>query len=180
MFLLYALRVNISIAIVAMVKSDFEMGAAGAGNVTNGTVSVFNSTTNTTYTVNATTTTIAPEGDDCPKSEGGGTKVVGCSNIIYSTVYNRAQFFKTFCFYLFFFRVSEWYYDALYSVTKDLISSHDIFVECGDRNWAPTWQNQQNECAPSEDSDQPGSSLGAQSFCWFCHVAAQFSTEKNS
>lgn len=77
MFLLYALRVNISIAIVAMVKSDFEMGAAGAGNVTNGTVSVFNSTTNTTYTVNATTTTIAPEGDDCPKSEGGGTKVEG-------------------------------------------------------------------------------------------------------
>ena len=23
-------------------------------------------------------------------------------------------------------------------------------------NWATTWQNQQNECAPSEDSDQPG------------------------
>ena len=22
--------------------------------------------------------------------------------------------------------------------------------------WAVTWQNQQNECAPSEDSDQPG------------------------
>ena len=22
--------------------------------------------------------------------------------------------------------------------------------------WATTWQNQQNECAPSEDSDQPG------------------------
>ena len=22
--------------------------------------------------------------------------------------------------------------------------------------WAMTWQNQQNECAPSEDSDQPG------------------------
>ena len=78
--------------------------------------------------------------------------------------------------------------------------------------WAATWQNKQNECAPSEDSDQPGqsaqsvqsfrcpheetlspelhlerkrrlwsdwadalaeSSLGAHSFCWFCHVAAQ-------
>ena len=61
--------------------------------------------------------------------------------------------------------------------------------------WATTWQNQQNECAPSQDSDQawvlsyplsaqwrlitlggcPGwsvSSLGAQSFCLFCHVAA--------
>ena len=23
-------------------------------------------------------------------------------------------------------------------------------------NWAATWQNQQSECAPSEDSDQPG------------------------
>ena len=23
-------------------------------------------------------------------------------------------------------------------------------------NWATTWQNQQNECAPNEDSDQPG------------------------
>ena len=22
--------------------------------------------------------------------------------------------------------------------------------------WAVTWQNQQNDCAPSEDSDQPG------------------------
>ena len=22
--------------------------------------------------------------------------------------------------------------------------------------WAPTWQNQQSDCAPSEDSDQPG------------------------
>ena len=78
--------------------------------------------------------------------------------------------------------------------------------------WAATWQNQQSDCAPSEDSDQPGhppslirvfavrmkkayvlsyplsaqrrlirlggcpgwseSSLGAQSLCWFCHVAA--------
>ena len=75
-----------------------------------------------------------------------------------------------------------------------------------------TWQNQQNGCAPSKDSDQPGhspslirvfavrmkkhqvlsyalstqrrlirldgcpgwseSSLGAHSFCWFCHVVA--------
>ena len=25
--------------------------------------------------------------------------------------------------------------------------------------WATTWQNQQNECVPSEDSDQPGQSL---------------------
>ena len=53
--------------------------------------------------------------------------------------------------------------------------------------------NQQNDCEHSEDSDQPGNSpsqtrvfavrmkkawvlsylLGANSFCWFCHVAAQ-------
>ena len=68
--------------------------------------------------------------------------------------------------------------------------------------WAATWQNQQSECAPSEDSDPPWhppslirvfavrlkkawvlsyplstqrrlwSSLGAHSLCWFCHVAA--------
>ena len=54
--------------------------------------------------------------------------------------------------------------------------------------WAATWQNQQSDCAASEDSDQttywvysetlirlggcPGwseSSLGAQSLCLFCH-----------
>ena len=55
--------------------------------------------------------------------------------------------------------------------------------------WAATWQNQQNECLPSEDSDQTGhppslirvftvrmfcheSLLGAQPHCWFCHVTA--------
>ena len=26
----------------------------------------------------------------------------------------------------------------------------------GEKIWAATWQNQQNECAPSKDSDQPG------------------------
>ena len=76
--------------------------------------------------------------------------------------------------------------------------------------WAATWQNQQSDCAPSEDSDQPGhppslitvfvirmkkawvlsypsgaqqrlwseSSLGAQSLCWFCHVAAHITHRK--
>ena len=38
-----------------------------------------------------------------------------------------------------------------------------IFLECArflrqtfPNKWATTWQNQQNKCAPSEDSDQPG------------------------
>ena len=76
--------------------------------------------------------------------------------------------------------------------------------------WVALWQNEQNECAPSDDSGQPGnppslikvfavrmkkpwvlgyplsaqrrlwsdwagwseSSLGAHSFCWFCHEVA--------
>ena len=86
-------------------------------------------------------------------------------------------------------------------------------------NWATTGQNQQSDCAPSENSDQPGhppnlirvfptrmkkawvlsyplctvktlirlggcpgwseSSLGAHSFCWFCHIAAQFFVSEN-
>ena len=32
----------------------------------------------------------------------------------------------------------------------------DIAVYVDIRIWASTWQDQQNECAPSEDSDQPG------------------------
>ena len=70
--------------------------------------------------------------------------------------------------------------------------------------WAATWQNQQNDCAPSEDSDQPGhppilislheesftvlsyplsagwseASLGTHSFSWFCHVVAHLNTSK--
>ena len=63
-------------------------------------------------------------------------------------------------------------------------------------NWAASRQNQQNECAPSEDSDQSGHPLyscgqwrlwsdwaDAQAelslrwahmlFCWFCHAADQ-------
>ena len=65
--------------------------------------------------------------------------------------------------------------------------------------WAASCQNEQSDCAPSEDSDQPRhplrtkaffmrtaktlirlggcpgwseSSLSAHSFCWFCHVVA--------
>ena len=59
-------------------------------------------------------------------------------------------------------------------------------------SWAASWQNQQSDCAPSEDSDPPSliwvfamrlmgsqgpklSSLGAHLICWFCHEAALFS-----
>ena len=30
--------------------------------------------------------------------------------------------------------------------------------KCIEQKWAASWQNQQNDCAPSEDSDQPGHS----------------------
>ena len=45
--------------------------------------------------------------------------------------------------------------------------------------WTATWQNQQSECPPSEDSwsGWSESSLGAQSLCWFCHVMAHISLE---
>ena len=97
----------------------------------------------------------------------------------------------------------------------DIKKSCRVQILCEQKvwKWAATWQNQQSECAPSEDSDQPGhppslirvftvrmkkpwvlsyplsaqrrlirlggcpgwseSSLGAHSFCWFCHVVAQ-------
>ena len=35
---------------------------------------------------------------------------------------------------------------------QDILLDTNLF----EINWAATWQNQQNECAPSEDSDQPG------------------------
>ena len=94
-------------------------------------------------------------------------------------------------------------------ITNNAHKKEVDFIKLGGK-WAATWQNQQNECAPIEDSDQHGhppslirvfavrsvdiygpnlsscrqrrlggcrgwseSSLGAQSFCWFCHVAAQ-------
>ena len=51
-----------------------------------------------------------------------------------------------------------------------------------------TWQNQYHECAPSEDSDQPGHPPSlmprliwvfawCRSFCWFCQVTAHLYTE---
>ena len=40
--------------------------------------------------------------------------------------------------------------------------SGNTYYKCSPLHiWAASWQNQQNDCAPSEDSDQPGHSLGA-------------------
>ena len=33
---------------------------------------------------------------------------------------------------------------------------HILSRMCDNMKWATSWQNQQNDCAPSEDSDQPG------------------------
>ena len=40
--------------------------------------------------------------------------------------------------------------DALFMMAKYFIYISSYFI------WAATWQNQQSDCAPSEDSDQPG------------------------
>ena len=106
--------------------------------------------------------------------------------------------------------LSFWFISARLSFMKIQVK---LYGFCSDKDkWAATWQNQQNECAPSDDSVSVGiaqsdqslrralsgklrpkvsscgqrrlirlggcpdwseSSLGAHSFCWFCHVAAQ-------
>ena len=38
------------------------------------------------------------------------------------------------------------------------LTSHPVLHHSAVYVWATTWQNQQNECAPNEDSDQPGQS----------------------
>ena len=34
--------------------------------------------------------------------------------------------------------------------------SANVFCSCSTIKWAASWQNQHNDCAPSDDSDQPG------------------------
>ena len=85
-----------------------------------------------------------------------------------------------------------WFYTRMSAIFRQSITQC-LSVEVS--KWAATWQNQQSDCAPSEDSDQPGhppskctaktlirvggcpgwseSSVGAHSFCWLCHVVAQ-------
>ena len=97
--------------------------------------------------------------------------------------------------------------------SETYLLNRNLFVNVLCIKWAASWQNQQSDYAPSEDSDQPGhppslirvfavrmkkawvlsyqlsaqrrlirlggcpgwseSSLGAHSFCWFCHEVAQ-------
>ena len=45
-------------------------------------------------------------------------------------------------------------YRWTHSLQRTSLSSLEVVASLG--KWATTWQNQQNECAPSEDSDQPG------------------------
>ena len=51
-------------------------------------------------------------------------------------------------------------YFAILFVESNILHRHEwntvSAMPCCDSIWATTWQNQQNECAPSEDSDQPG------------------------
>ena len=80
--------------------------------------------------------------------------------------------------------VESWFKCLLFWCIGELEVLHIDWI-----TWAASWQNQQNQCAPREDSDQPGrcpgwseSLLGAHSFCWFCHVMAHMyvsETKKN-
>ena len=79
-FLLYALRVNISIAIVAMVKADVDAVPVSNATTNNTMITMFNATSNSTYQVLNPNATMngenGEEGDDCPEQETGGTKIV--------------------------------------------------------------------------------------------------------
>ena len=49
--------------------------------------------------------------------------------------------------------VNPTYYPTTQSIFQFSVSLHNTSVE---GKWAATWQNEQNECVPSEDPDQPG------------------------
>ena len=51
------------------------------------------------------------------------------------------------------------YIDNLLWVNGGCRADFEVCYVCKSQTriiWAATWQNQQNECAPNEDSDQPG------------------------
>ena len=49
----------------------------------------------------------------------------------------------------------QWKFTFLTATIKTTMLAPLYFTECW-LIWATTWQNQQYECAPSKDSDQPG------------------------
>ena len=46
--------------------------------------------------------------------------------------------------------------DGNRSIDKSIVHTSSIFNNLSEDIWAATWQNQQSDCAPGEDSDQPG------------------------
>ena len=64
------------------------------------------------------------------------------------TIYPR-NFYTHFCFFIIFTKIwkeeSYWQVHFLACIPTGL-----------KHNWAASWENQQNDCAPNEDSDQPG------------------------
>ena len=86
-FLLYALRVNISIAIVAMVKADVDALPVSNATTNNTMITMFNATSNSTYQVLNPNATMngenGEEGDDCPEQETSGTKIVSFCLLAY-------------------------------------------------------------------------------------------------
>ena len=125
----------------------------------------------------------------------------------------EAVFLKLYTFFQEFFSHRKYKFsNAVSSMFSSCLAPRCLYAIIAIKR-AISLQNQQSECAPSEDSDQPGhppsliwvfavrmkkawvlsyplsvqrrlirlgrcpgwseSSLGAQSLCWFCHVAAQ-------
>ena len=71
-----------------------------------------------------------------------------------------ASFFKPYPCFKYALNFSRLYGSCLVTLTYgsfELLWIHIVFKCLYERDkWVTTWQNQQNECAPSEDSDQPG------------------------
>ena len=53
--------------------------------------------------------------------------------------------------------ITPWFFQTAVIARLPLVSSHRAGTRKATKDrWAATWQNQQSDCAPSEDSDQPG------------------------
>ena len=93
-----------------------------------------------------------------------------CRTQLSSTSQKIAYFNKTIKSFICAWRASLWTFHVflvqIYLLDRDssnhivhFLSSFPTFSI-----WAASWQNQQNDCAPSEDSDQPGHPLRTQAF----------------